>query len=594
MKTRTLHFALASLLALAGFRGATARAQTTTARLAAPTRNDAPALIADARRKRLAPLRTVGSPGGTRVVVASDAALSDYSAYRRGDDFCLRIPQAQADTTQRIVNGQGFTAARIEPTGGDVLLTFRLEAGATVRVAQNFNRLDIIFTSKTPTPSTDSSESSQAELLKLSQTESSESPHESASSQEDERLKQVLRRVEELETRIKELEAREKDATQTNAVQETSITPASGNASATADTRATQTAQAANTVAAHAGEHEDTHAADEHGERLPTGTPRLQLQGFADVNLRASNEKGQTTSFSLGQLDLFITSRLSENFSVIGELILEAGDDNTFSFEAHRLLLRYAPRDYFNLNIGRGHTAIGYYNTAYHHGSWFQTAADRPYLFTFESKGGILPLHIVGVSASGRIPRAPFGLRYVAEIGNGRSANATRDGSAQTAVDENNGKAFNLALVARPPRVPGLQTGFSVYRDRRMLLGSANIDETILATHLVYRTSHNEMLNEGILIRHAAGARVFNTPGFYTQFARRYGDAHPYFRYQYVNAPEDDPLLRPFDVGRRNIASAGLRYDVSDFAALKVQYDRTERRRKSAIDALILQLAFTF
>jgi TolA-binding protein len=582
MKTYLPPFALASLLllALACFHTTTAGAQTI-AQIAAPTRNVAPAALAPpSPAKRIAPLRTGSAHGGTRVTVAADVSLSDYSAYRRGDDFCLRIPRAEVDAAQSVVVGRGFTAARIEPSDGDVLLTFHLEAGATVRVAQNFNRLDIIFTSEDQSPANESSESPQ----------------------EDERLKQVLRRVEELETRIKELEAKQSDAAEkrdvvekTDAAEKTDGTTTPRDADAATDAHAAATtAQTSHKDATRGGSGDDAHAASGHDEGLPTGTPRLQLQGFADVNLRASDEKGRTTSFSLGQLDLFMTSRLSENFSVIGELILEASEDNTFTFEVHRLLLRYAPRDYFNLNVGRGHTAIGYYNTAYHHGSWFQTAAVRPYLFAFEGKGGILPLHNVGVSASGRIPRAPFGLRYVAEIGNGRSARASRDGAVQTAFDENNGKAFNLALIARPPRMPWLQTGFSIYRDRRTPFASPTIDETILAAHLVYRSSRNEMLNEGILIRHAAGARVFNTPGFYTQFARRYGDARPYFRYQYVNAPDDDPVLRTLDVGRRNGPSVGLRYDVSDFAAFKVQYDRTQRRRKRALDELILQLAFTF
>jgi hypothetical protein len=100
------------------------------------------------------------------------------------------------------------------------------------------------------------------------------------------------------------------------------------------------------------------------------------------------------------------------------------------------------------------------------------------------------------------------------------------------------------------------------------------------------------LLNEAIVFRHASAGHVFYTPGFYTQFSRRFGNARPFFRYQYVNAPGDDPILRT--VGRRNGPSFGLRYDLTDFAAFKMQYDRTERRRLSALDELILQLAFTF
>src|SRR5256714_4281039 len=147
---------------------------------------------------------------------------------------------------------------------------------------------------------------------------------------------------------------------------------------------------------------------DEHGHEAGAG-PRMQIQGFADVDFRASNQKGATNAFNLGQLDLFLTSRLTDKFSVLSELIIEAQRDNTFRFEIHRLLLRYAPNEYFNLSAGRYHTAIGYYNTAYHHGSWFATAANRPFLFAFEGQGGPLPLDKPGLSSSGRTPLGSLG-----------------------------------------------------------------------------------------------------------------------------------------------------------------------------------------
>ena len=333
-------------------------------------------------------------------------------------------------------------------------------------------------------------------------------------------------------------------------------------------------------------------ASDAQHDAMLTGTPHLQIQGFADVNFLASNEKGKTSTFALGQLDLFITSQLSEKFSVLAELILEANQRNEFSTEIHRLLLKYQLNDYFNFSAGRYHTSIGYYNTAYHHGSWFQTAADRPFIFAFEGKGGILPLHNVGLTATGRIPSLPFGLHYVAEIGNGRASRSRLDRAVQTSVDENNGKAFNLGLFARPSSIPGFQTGISVYRDRLTPEGLPGFGQTIIAGHIVYQNSRYELLNELVFLRHVLRGRVFQTPGFYSQVARRYGNAKPYFRYQYINVPSDDPIFS--DVGRRNGPSIGLRYDLTDFAAFKSQYNYTQRRGLSSVNDLILQLAFTF
>jgi hypothetical protein len=403
-----------------------------------------------------------------------------------------------------------------------------------------------------------------------------------------ETIRQMLRRIEDLEGRIRELEARQgQNASAPTRVTTTTIGEDATRAEVTDPPEPLPTGGNNSPVSTQGGAPiHDSH------QDLATGTPRLQIQGFADVNFRATNEKGRTNAFFLGQLDLFITSRLSEKFSVLSELILEAGEDNAFTFEIHRLLLKYSLNDYFNVSAGRYHTSIGYYNTAYHHGSFFQTTVNRPFLFAFESRGGILPLHNVGLSVTGRIPSAPLGLRYIAEIGNGRAARSPLARPVQTAVDENNGKSFNLGLLARPSQIPGLQAGFSVYRDRLTPSGAPTVGQTIMAGHLIYQTARTESLNEALFFRHASAGRVFYSPGFYTQLSRRFGNYRPFIRYQYINVPGGDPIYS--SVGRRNGPSVGLRYDLSDFVNFKVQYDRTARRRLSALDELILQLAFTF
>jgi hypothetical protein len=258
------------------------------------------------------------------------------------------------------------------------------------------------------------------------------------------------------------------------------------------------------------------------------------------------------------------------------------------------LLLQYSPNDLFKLSAGRYHTAIGYYNTAYHHSTWLQTATGRPFLFQFEDGGGILPIHNVGVSATGLIPSGRLQLHYVAEIGNGRASRSPLDEPVQNVVDENNGKAVNFALFATPEAVRGLQFGFSTYHDHLTPANAPRIGELIFAAHAVMVRPNFEWLNEALLIRHAldGSSRVFNTPGFYSQISKRFGSYRPYFRYQYVNGSNSEPVFP--DVGRRQGPSVGLRFDASESVALKLQYDRTDLRHQPAFNDLTLQLAFTF
>ncbi|MBZ5568398.1 MAG: hypothetical protein LAN64_11175 [Acidobacteriia bacterium] len=311
------------------------------------------------------------------------------------------------------------------------------------------------------------------------------------------------------------------------------------------------------------------------------------------------------TSFSLGQVNLFVTSDISEKFKVISEIVFEAGTDNVFGVDLERMLLEYSYRDFLKLAVGRYHTSIGYYNTAYHHSTWFQTTTGRPFLFAFEDQGGILPVHNVGVSASGAIPSGPLGLHYVAEVGNGRASRSPLSEAVQNVVDENGHKAVNLALFARPDSVRGLQAGFSVYRDVLTPgapglgvapgpVAAAHIGETILAAHAVLARPNFEWLNEALVIRHAPQGTtlVYQTPGFYSQISRRFGSYRPYFRYEYVNSPDKEPVFP--DVGLRSGPSVGLRFDAAESVAVKLQYDYTALRRQQAISALGLQVGFTF
>jgi hypothetical protein len=336
----------------------------------------------------------------------------------------------------------------------------------------------------------------------------------------------------------------------------------------------------------------------------------LRIRGYSDITFHGNNHIHDSpqcqaytcfpSSFTLGQVNLFVTSDLSERFKFLSEIVFESDENNNFGVDVERMLLTYSQNDYLNIAVGRYHTAIGYYNTAYHHSTWFQTTTGRPFLFDFEDKGGPLPIHNVGVSLSGRIPSGAAGLHYVVEVGNGRASRSYVPPQGQTAtavqsyVDENAHKAVNVALFARPDSIRGLQVGFSAYRDVLTPgIGPLRIGETILAAHAVYIGPTFEWLNEALVIRHTpVGERLYDTPGWYTQISKRFGSYRPYFRYQYLNAADSEPLFP--DIRLRAGPSVGIRYDPTDFVALKFQYDYTTLRANPGMSGLALQAGFTF
>ena len=325
---------------------------------------------------------------------------------------------------------------------------------------------------------------------------------------------------------------------------------------------------------------------------------RLRFNVFGDVGYKATGQKGVPNTFQVGSLDLFMTSRLSDNVSTLAEILFKPQVDNSIVPDVERLLVQYRRSDHLSVGFGRYHTSIGYYNTAFHEGAWFQTAVDRPFMYAFDDEGGFLPLQEVGVTTYGKIPSGKLGLDYVAEIGNGRHHLLGAD-PAQNRQSYHNGKSYNLAVNSSPVAIPGLNIGFSFYHDYLTFADHGNHAERISVFHVVYLNSSYEFLNEVMWLAHTnIGLPSSDSAGFYSQVSRKFGAYHPYFRYAYMNlSPSDQIYSDPTEgevVTRRNGPSIGLRYDFTEHTAFKLQYDRVALRARPSSNGVATQFAFTF
>jgi len=335
----------------------------------------------------------------------------------------------------------------------------------------------------------------------------------------------------------------------------------------------------------------------------------IQFRGFSDFTygrpvlstLQNTNLVNSTNGFSLGDFDLFTTAKLGEHFSMLGELLITSDFTNEFSAEMDRLLLTYAANDYFRISAGKYNTAIGFYSNEFNRARYFQTATGRPLLFTDEDDGGILPVHSIGLTANGKIPSGELGLHWVAEIANGRgsvSAAALLAGSAvepvQNYVDEDNGKAVNFAIYARPSGWNGFQTGVSMYLDREHPLSLAALDQRIYSAYAALVRPHLELMTEGVYLRHefTTNHDQFNTVSAYAQASYLFGRIRPYIRYEYQNVPMADPIFGI--LGRKDGPSVGVRFDLTDFVGLKIQYGRVGVSNGPTANDAQAQLAFAF
>jgi hypothetical protein len=315
--------------------------------------------------------------------------------------------------------------------------------------------------------------------------------------------------------------------------------------------------------------------------------PPLTLGIFASVDYLYTDQRergsgnGDANHFALGELDLFLVSQLSDHFSFLGELVFEFDSDDDTRIDVERLLIKYEHSDLLSVSVGRGHTSIGYWNRAYQHGTFLWTTVSRPLIFEFEDGGGILPMHFVGIEASGRF-ETPIGLfKYTTTVSNGRGR--TPD-AIQLTDDLNDSKMVALELVWLPSAVPDLAVGANfVYDDIPSDPGvRGKLDEYIAGGYVVYTGRPLEIHVEGQYIRHEAGSS-YNSLGGYAQISYKIGDWTPYYRFDLLEVDGDDPFYAelPEAIDTRQ-HSLGVRFDWTSFLALKLEYQRVDSTGRNA------------
>jgi len=398
-------------------------------------------------------------------------------------------------------------------------------------------------------------------------------------SEQAEQVKALLERVEQLEKRVAELEARPAVASISTAA----VTAPSGTPKPEGQEEAAKP--------------EPSHQMDGHMDQtavrqLEPHYPNLQIRGFADMDFSATDQKGTTSGFNLGQLDLHLASALSQKISYFGEMTFNAHPTN-YTVEVERSIIRYDYNDYFKISFGRYHTPIGYWNTAFHHGAWLETTIDRPEIVRVG--GTFIPLHFVGFLVEGNIPSGGAGIGYSVGVGNGRGDTISRPGDAG---DNNDNRAWVANVFARPVKLYGLQIGASVYRDKITLADGRNFREWISSAHLAWTRGDPEFLAEFANVNHR---QLFtnvstNNPGFYVQMGYRLPwfekSLKPYYRFEYLHTPQNEGVFTNLDLVE---SIFGLRYDISSYAAFKSEYRHASRLPGTpTINGLFLQTSFTF
>lgn len=317
---------------------------------------------------------------------------------------------------------------------------------------------------------------------------------------------------------------------------------------------------------------------------LPTGASAqsldvpVRLMLFGDATFSETERDAVADGFALGQLVGHMNASLSPKLLVFveGTLTPTAGSP-TATLE--RLILRYDFNDWFKLSGGRYHNPVSYWNAAYHHGSWLQPSVARPRIVGYGTP--YVPIHFNGLLAEGSFHTGPVVLAYEAGIGNGRQASLTSPGDAG---DDNGSLALLGGVRLRTLSLPGAEIGVHAYEDGFDVVGFGpgpepeRVDERIVSAHVAYQRDL-ELVAEFMRITHdhdiepAGGS--YDTNAWYVHAGYRLPSAllglRPYLRYEQIDDPDaDDRIFAPWLGYTARLA--GVRWDFSSYAAIKVEY----------------------
>jgi hypothetical protein len=321
--------------------------------------------------------------------------------------------------------------------------------------------------------------------------------------------------------------------------------------------------------------------------------PRLVIKGFGNVDFRNEFDTQRDQMFSLGELDLFVTSELSEKLSFLTEIVFEPAEDHEPLVDVERYQIEYSHSDLVNVALGRMHTMLGHWNQAYHHGAWFQTTAHRPEVYEFEDEGGVLPVHELGLRVSGRRAAGRGRVEYSASLTNGRGPVAHR---FENLRDFDRHKAVNLWLAWALPAPAGLKAGGAVRFDRVPAAETrAPLSERVVGGFLTYQHSGTELLAEVLLLTHREKGGLesrFRTSGFYLQASRRLGRFTPFYRFEGLDRAPGHPYYASSSDLRRHVG--GVRADPWPWAAVKFEVGHDAPDPGPGYASVALQAAFTF
>ncbi|MCB9251999.1 MAG: hypothetical protein H6605_06000 [Flavobacteriales bacterium] len=298
--------------------------------------------------------------------------------------------------------------------------------------------------------------------------------------------------------------------------------------------------------------------------------------------------------YFLGEQDLFITSRVTDKISFLGESVFKYSPNSPTSFNVsmERLIIGYNYKGNHSLLIGKHHTPFSYWNDRYHHGRVFFPTVDRPLLF----RQGLIEIHTTGLILQGlNLGKKKYGYQIL--VGNGIGSNDFSD--------DNTFKSVTAEVHAKPKR--GMKLGLTGYMDKfssdakdhhstdahNDSIPVFDIFQLSGGAYFTYFRNKYEFLAEAHLVTNDNDSvGMTSNQSFYAYAGYRIKDKIvPYLKYDMVTIDKKELF---FKQSIKKIASIGVRYEFSYLAVAKLEYNLITDAKDKSKNGVYFQMALGF
>ncbi len=340
----------------------------------------------------------------------------------------------------------------------------------------------------------------------------------------------------------------------------------------------------------------------------------IEFEGFASVGYHQHDAKGyhaekssaSSEGFVLGGLDLYAYQQIGDDTSAFAEFIVGDFKDPV---ELERLWIKHRIAPSVEFKAGLIESPLGYWNRTYYHGGHLiQDSITRPFFLRYpDEEGAVFPVVSVGMELLGAILSHHGRLDYSLFLANGMSLD-TGGGEGMSKIQTNikgDPGEDKLVILRTSWGFSGVPLQIGVFGMSNPVAeggmegvvdtGSRLVSQGVVGADFHLSLGRLESFGEYYRISNTdsvGGSGTSSARAWYVHLGYQITERlKPLYRYSDLDLEETDPYFNYLGIEGQGRHVVGLRYDLDDSNALKLEFSRMEGEEGSKTHAQV-QWAF--